>query len=282
MKQHAPFYGIGRGEVSQPASRHWALLVCAALILAFAGAKDVVGTNGEPVNGEGLNRTLACGSDFTISCDDRPEDGIPSCHMRGLDGDEGYAINTCVDGRITVGAVANDFLEGNVKVNATDFGEFTCGKERNSAGQLVNFCVVCDTFKAPATTTKKKGAATGASNCVKIRDNQQTSAPGVCGAYNVTNSPDPRCFSETTDLQDAFSDPHLGFFIKVDANDAGTPGAKDLVLCGRSWQCLDRSQSLASQTEMSQQPQGHSLLNTPCCMKLSSGAYYCSTKLTKC
>jgi hypothetical protein len=202
--------------------------------------------------------------------------------MRGLEGDEGYAVKTCVDGRISVGAVASELLEDNVAVKATDFGEFVCGKERDSLGNPVDFCVVCDTFKAPGGTTKKKTAAAGVSNCVKIIHNQQTSAPGVCGAYSVSNSSDPACFSETTDLQDTFSDPHLGFFINLDPGDAGVPGAKDLVLCGRSWQCLNRAQPLASHAEKLQQQQGHSFVNTPCCIKLSSGAYYCSSKITSC
>jgi len=202
--------------------------------------------------------------------------------MRGAEGDEGYAINACIDGRITIGAGAGELLEDNVVAKATDFGEFVCGKELDNFGNLVNFCLVCDTFKATTTSKKKPAPATGATNCVKIRDNHQTSAAGTCGAYRVTNSADPTCFSERATLGNAFSDPHLGFFINADASDAGVPGAKDLVLCGRSWQCLNRSSSLVSQVEDLQEQQGHSLINTPCCIKLSSGAYYCSTKLTKC
>jgi hypothetical protein len=252
------------------------------LVLALSGVDSAQGINGEPPNGEGLHQTSTCPSDFTIDCDDRPEDGVKSCHMRGPEGDEGYAINACVDGRITVGAVAGEVLEDNVAIKTTDFGEFVCGTELDNLGNPVNFCLVCDTFKLATTTKKKPTAATGATNCVKIRDNHQTSAAGTCGAYRVTNNPDPTCFSERAALGATFSDPHLGFFINLDSSDAGVPGAKDLVLCGRSWQCLNRSSTLASRVEALQEQQGHSLIETPCCIKLSSGAYYCSTKLTSC
>ena len=282
MREHAPIYWVVESYPPRHASRHWRLLICMVLALALGGTKDVQGKNGEPVSGEGLHQASTCTSDFTIACDDRPEDGVVSCHMRGPQGDEGYAINACVDGRISVGAVAGEVLEDNVSIKATDFGEFVCGKELDSLGNPVDFCVVCDTFKSAATTTKKSTAAKGSSNCVKIINNQQTSAAGTCGAYKVTNNPDPACFGETAELRDTFSDPHLGFFINLDASDAGAPGAKDLVLCGRSWQCLNRSSPLATHAEELQQEQGHSLVNTPCCIKLSSGAYYCSTKLTKC
>ena len=283
MKQNVPADRTIATNVPEYALQRLGIVACLAVALVLAATSEVESMNGEPVSGEGLHQASTCVSDFTIACDDRPEDGIKSCHMRGLEGDEGYAINACVDGRITVGAVAGELLEDDVVAKATDFGEFVCGKELDSLGNLVNFCLVCDTFKAATTTSKKKPEpATGGTNCVKIRDNHQTSAAGTCGAYRVTNSADATCFSERATLGETFSDPHLGFFINLDASDAGVPGAKDLVLCGRSWQCLNRSSSLASRVEELQEQQGHSLINTPCCVKLSSGAYYCSTKLTKC
>jgi hypothetical protein len=198
--------------------------------------------------------------------------------MRGPRGDEGYAKKACINGRITVGAAAGDVLEKNVTIKATDYGEVFCGEESTGSGNPVGFCVVCDTLKG-TTSTSKKAIGPGARNCVKIVNNGQTSARGTCGAFSVTNGSATTCSSETAQAAETFSAPQIGFFINMNASDAGQPGAKDLVLCGRSWQCLSNPLLPSATNAEVQGPQGESLINTPCCMRLSSGAYYCSSTL---
>jgi hypothetical protein len=223
--------------------------------------------NGEPVDAEGLYRPATCNFDFTIDCDDRFAGSVASCHMRGQEGDEGLAIKGCINGRVTVGVAAGSFLERAVTVRAEDFGEVFCGKESN-----VNFCVICDTF----TTTA------GARKCVKIINNNQTSAPDTCGAFSVVNGSTNACSSETNQAKGSFSDPHIGFFVNMNGSDADEPEAKQLVLCQRSWQCINNPSDplLPSAIDAKLQgPEGHGLIDTPCCMRLASGAYYCSAAL---
>jgi hypothetical protein len=279
MNEHAFARCLGEADVrndgmQRRAPWHWLLLVCAAVAMIVCNALPSGAINGEPVGGEGLFRAGTCNSDFTISCDDRSATGIVSCHMRGAKGDEGLAVNACVDGRITVGIAQSQFLETDTAINTTDFGEFVCGKDSNSK----NFCIVCDTFVDPE--------AGGASHCVKItNDSLGTSDPGgpTCGAFTVSTDNGALCAAQTQSLKQFFSSPSLGFSIGFNASDASQPAAKDLLVCsGRSWQCLDSRPDdpnpLATASQVQQQ-QTHGLIDTPCCMKLSSGAYYCSTKL---
>jgi hypothetical protein len=197
--------------------------------------------------------------------------------MRGPQGDEGLAVNVCIDGRITTGTTQT--LEVNVnQVRATDYGEYVCGQ--GSDGK--NFCVVCDTFHDPE-------APNGTSHCVKIFDNGEATGPSTCGAYNISADTGGLCLSAEQELEQFFSDPHLGFAIGIDGSDAadraagvGAENGKDLLVCGaRSWQCItDRSGSLATQVQQLQGQQTHALIDTPCCIRLASGSYYCSAKLT--
>jgi hypothetical protein len=283
MKKHVSVRCGGEQEDGQCARRqhtlrHGLLLACMALAFSFGDPPPGKAVNGEPVGAEGLFRSGAvCPTDFAISCDDRPQSKIASCHMRGAKGDEGLAVNACIDGRVTVGLAKSEFLEKQVAIDNTDFGMFVCGKEfDNILGKLVDFCVVCDTLAGTATV--------GASKCVKITNNQQTSEEGVCGAYNITNGTTAACAAQTQSLRQAFTSPNVGFTIGFNASDAGQPDAKDLVLCGqRSWQCIDnRSEPLAIEAEQVQRQQAHELINTGCCIKLASGANYCSTKITTC
>jgi hypothetical protein len=183
--------------------------------------------------------------------------------------DEGLAIDACIDGRITTEEAPS--LETNINaIIATDFGEYVCGKGPDGS----DFCLVCDTFKDP-------GASIGTSHCVKIVNNQQLPEPPTCGAYNVSKDTGGFCLSAELDLQQFFSDPHVGFTIGVNGSDAGDPGQKDLLVCGsRSWQCTNRSSEFPLPADQVQQQQVHALIHTPCCIKLSSGGYYCSSKLT--
>lgn len=278
MNEHASARLIEEGAVRncgmrKRASWHQLLLMCAVAAMTVCIPLSSKAINGEPVGGEGLFRAGTCTSNFTISCDDRAVGGTVSCHMRGTKGDEGLAINACVDGRITVGIAQSQFLETDTAINATDFGEFVCGKDSNSK----DFCIVCDTFADPD----------GSSNCVKIVNNQQTSANGTCGAYNISTDNSAVCAAQTQELKQFFSNPSVGFSIGFNASDASQAGAKNLLLCsGRSWQCIDNRPDspnpLASSTTQVQQQQLHGLIDTPCCMKLSSGSYYCSSKLTSC
>lgn len=269
----------------------WRRLLLASMAVAFTVCSSLPGeaVNGEPVGAEGLHRTGACETDptdFTISCDDRPQSGVVSCHMRGATGDEGLAINTCVDGRVATGGVAaggtQEFLERDVTIRATDFGEFVCGKELGESG-LVDFCLVCDTFVE---------GSEGASHCVKIVNDGDSGEDGAtCGAFNVARHDSGSCPSAELDLQQFFSDPRVAFTIGINGNDAGFPGGavvegevrgKDLLVCGsRSWQCIDvRPRPLVTQAQQVQEQRTHALIDTPCCMRLSSGRYYCSSTLT--
>ena len=276
MTEHASAHGCGdrddrRGAGQPRSSWHRWLLACVGAAFTVCSPLPSEAINGEPVGGEGLFRAGTCSSDFTISCDDRSAAGVVSCHMRGAKGDEGLAINACVDGRITVGIAQSQFLETDTAINATDFGEFVCGKDASNK----NFCIVCDTFNDPETG--------GASHCVKIFSSATAAPNGTCGAYNVTTDNSAQCAAQTQSLKQFFSSPSLGFSIGFNASDASQPGAKDLLVCsGRSWQCIDsRPDSpnpLAAASQVQQQ-QTHGLIDTPCCMKLASGAYYCSTKL---
>jgi hypothetical protein len=260
-------------------------LLVVGMAMAFTVCSPLPGeaVNGEPVGAEGVYRAAACMTDFTISCDDRSQAGVDSCHMRrqsnqGPAKDEGLAINACIDGRVTSKTVES--LETDVKIRATDFGEFVCGKDPDG----FDFCLVCDTFKDPA-------ASTGGSHCVKIVNNEELPEPSTCGAFNVSRDETGLCPSAELELEQFFSDPHIGFTIGVDGSDAGDRAAgvgqgegKDLLVCGsRSWQCIDntnQSSEFPVSAEQVQQQQTHALIDTPCCMRLSSGAYYCSAKLT--
>jgi hypothetical protein len=274
-------------------SRHSWLLVCMAVAFTVCSPLPGEAVNGEPVGAEGLHRlTGACPADpnsrtdFTISCDDRPAAGVVSCHMRRpnqpLAKDEGLAINTCVNGRVTTGSttlatltVTQDFLEKNVTIRGTDFGEFVCGKEFPETGPAVNFCLVCDTFVEDSV---------GASHCVKIvTDNPTTPTDdATCGAFSVSTDSEGVCPSAELQLRQFFSNPRVGFTIGVDGSDASVPKAKDLVVCGgRSWQCIDvRPRPLVTEAQQIQEQQTHALIDTPCCMRLASGRYYCSATLT--
>jgi hypothetical protein len=256
------------------------LLTWTVVALALAGGPaSLQAGNGEPVAGEGLYRPPTCDFDFTIDCDDRFDANVVSCHMRGPQGDEGYAKKACIDGRIAVGAAVGDVLEEDVTIKATDFGVVSCGEELDDLGNPVSFCIVCDTLKGTTTSTGKKPAVgPGATACVKIVNNGQTNAPGTCGAFNVTNDAGGACLGETQELQQTFSDPELGFIVNMNASDAGQPGAKDLLLCERSWQCIDDPLPLSIDAKV-QGSQGDALINTGCCMRLASGAYYCSSTL---
>lgn len=282
MNEHAcvNHYGEragGKGALQGRAFWHRLLLACAAVAFTVCSSLPGEAVNGEPVGGQGVHRTATCTTDFTISCDDRSQAGIVSCHMRRQPNiDEGLAINVCIDGRITTGT--SQTLETGVTVRATDFGEFVCGKESDGS----NFCVVCDTFKVPA-------ASEGASHCVKIVSNEVLDEPSTCGAFNISADTGGLCLTAEQELEQFFSDPHLGFSIGIDGGDAADPGAgvgaedgKDLLICGsRSWQCIDdRSVSLATQAQQVQGQQTHALIDTPCCIRLASGSYYCSAKLT--
>ena len=265
----------GKGPFRESALWHRLLMVCVTMTFLLWSSPPGEALNGEPVGAEGVHRTAACATDFVLSCDDRSQQGVVSCHMRGPKGDEGLAINACIDGRVT-GTTAQ-FLETGVTVRASDFGEFVCGKEADGS----DFCVVCDTFEIP------EG---GGSQCVKIVSNQELDEPTTCGAYNVSkDDTGALCPDATLDLQQAFSDPQVGFTIGADGSDAAEPAAgvglepgKDLLVCGsRSWQCIDdRSSEFALAAQQVQQQQSHALIDTPCCMRLASGAYYCSSKLT--
>jgi hypothetical protein len=283
-----------KGAALRRISQHPWLLVCMAVAFAVCSPLPGEAVNGEPVGAEGLHRTTgACTphpdtKDFTISCDDRPAAGVVSCHMRRLSQplakDEGLAINTCVDGRVVTGSTAlgltQEFLETDVKIRATDFGEFVCGKEPGG-----NFCVVCDTFVDDSA---------GASHCVKIVDDGLSTGETepLCGAYEVSRDSGDLCPSAQLQLRQFFSDPRVGFTIGINGNDAGYPAGtpiavgdvrgKDLLVCGsRSWQCIDvRPRPLVTQAQQIQEQQTHALIDTPCCMRLASGRYYCSATLT--
>lgn len=262
-----------RGAVQKPPSWHRSLLVCTAVILAVCGSLPGEAVNGELVAAEGVFRaeTANCTEDpnFTISCDDEPQSGVVSCHMRGPSGDEGLALNACIDGQVTTGKAEGEFLETDTTISATDFGKYFCG----TGSDGFDFCVVCDTFKDPE-------ASIGASHCVKIvNDGHSTPGPSSCGAYNISSDPGGACESTRLDLQQSFSAPRVGFTIAFDASDAGVEEAKDLLVCGgRSWQCIeDRSLPLASGAEQIQQQQLHGLINTPCCIRLSTGGSLCNS-----
>jgi hypothetical protein len=288
MNEHASTHrhgekAYGRDVLQERRPGHRLLLIGMALAFALCSPLPSLAANGEPPGGEGAFRAAACLTDFTISCDDHSQAGIDSCHMRrqsaqGPAKDEGLAINVCVDGRITNTAVPS--LEANVKIRATDFGEFVCGKDPDG----FDFCLVCDTFKDSATST-------GASHCVKIVNNEELPEPSTCGAYNISRDATGSCPSAELELEQFFSDPHIGFTIGINGSDAGDPAGgvgqgegKDLLVCGnRSWQCIDdtnRSTELPLSAQQAQQSQTHALVDTPCCIRLSSGAYYCSSKLT--
>lgn len=283
MNEHASVHCCGkradrRADLQERAFWHRLLLACAAMTFTVCSSLPSEAVNGEPVGGQGVHRTATCTTDFTISCDDRSQAGVVSCHMRGTKGDEGLAINVCVDGRITSGAAQTLEIEAN-QVRATDFGEFVCGKESDG---VTDFCVVCDTFKDTL-------ASEGASHCVKIVDDGGGSGPSTCGAFSISDDDtDGLCPAAELELEQFFSDPHLGFSIGIDGSDAGAKagqgegGGKDLRVCGtRSWQCItDRSLPLATGADQVQGQQTHALIDTPCCVRLSSGAYYCSAKLT--
>lgn len=283
-----------KGAAQWRTSRHPWLLMCMAVAFTVCSPLPGEAVNGEPVGAEGLHRiTGACTADptdFTISCDDRPEAGVVSCHMRrpkatplALAKDEGLAINTCVDGRVATGSTSlgttQEFLETDVTIRATDFGEFVCGKEPGESGP-VNFCLVCDTFVDDSV---------GASQCVKIVDDNSSGGgdgPTNCGAYEVSRHPDGFCPSAELQLRQFFSDPHVGFTIGINGNDAGyRAGAvveaevrgKDLGVCGtRTWQCIDvRPRPLVTDAQQIQEQRTHALIDTPCCIRLSSGRYYC-------
>jgi hypothetical protein len=280
MNEHASIRCCGeqgdyKGARQERQSWHQWLLACMAVAFTVCSSPGEA-VNGEPVGGQGVHRTATCTTDFAISCDDRSVNGVVSCHMRRQPNiDEGLAINVCIDGRITTGTTQT--LEINVnQVRATDFGEYVCGKD--SAGK--NFCVVCDTFTDPG----------GVSKCVKIVDDGVgASGSAICGAYNVSRDTGGLCLNAEQDLEQFFSDPHLAFSIGIDGGDAGDGAAgvgqedgKDLLVCGtRTWQCIgDRSVTLATQAQQVQGQQTHALIDTPCCIRLASGSYYCSAKLT--
>jgi len=273
-----PGRGKPRGRTSFPRITPWmrGLLASTVVAVALGGATSAQAGNGEPPSGEGLYTSPFCAFDFTIDCDDRFAGDVVSCHMRGPQGDEGFAQKACIDGRITIGAAGaagEAFLEKGVTIQATDFGELSCGEEGG-----IGFCTLCETQKGATTSTKKGTVVTpGTRKCVKIVNDGQPPAPlGTCGAFNVTTDTSGACLAETQDLQQNFSDPRVGFFVNMDASDAGQPGTKDLVLCGRSWECIDNPS--ATQAEV-QQPQPESLIDTPCCTQLLSGAWYCSSLL---
>jgi hypothetical protein len=277
-------------------SRHPWLLVCMAVAFTVCSPLPGEAVNGEPVGAEGLHRlTAACSpssdlKDFTISCDDRPAAGVVSCQMRRLIGNppvvkaEGLAVNTCVNGRVVTGSATlgatQEVLESDVTIRATDFGEFVCGKEPGG-----NFCIVCDTF------VDDSG---GASHCVKIVDDNSLMGgvgPTNCGAYEVSRHPEGFCPSAEMALKQFFSDPHVGFTIGINGNDAGyaagtmvegTERGKSLGVCGgRGFQCIEvRPRPLVTEAEQIQEQQTHALIDTPCCMRLASGRYYCSATLT--
>jgi hypothetical protein len=280
MNEHASVHcheerADNKGALQERAYWHRLLLACAAMTFTVCSALPGEAVNGEPVGGQGVFRSATCNTDFTVSCDDRSQAGVVSCHMRGPKGDEGLAINVCIDGRITTGTAQT--LETGVTVTETDFGEYVCGKD--SSGK--NFCVVCDTFTDPDTSE-------GTSNCVKIVDDGGATGPSTCGAYNISSDTGGLCLSAEQDLEQFFSDPHLGFSIGIDGSDAGDKAGtglgegKDLLICGsRSWQCIaDRSLPLATGAQQVLGQQTHALIDTPCCIRLASGSYYCSAKLT--
>ena len=262
--------------MNEHARVHRLLLVCAAVAFTVCSSLPSEALNGEPVGGAGAFRTATCTTDFAISCDDRSQAGVVACHMRRQpDIDEGLAINLCIDGRVTTEAFPTLEIDAD-QVTATDFGEFVCGKDSNGE----NFCVVCDTFTDPATSV-------GASHCVKIVDDEGATGPSTCGAFNISADTGGLCLNAEQDLQQSFSDPHIGFSIGIDGSDAGDKAGtglgegKDLLVCGsRSWQCItNRSLPLATGALQAQGQQTHALVDTPCCIRLSSGAYYCSAKL---
>jgi hypothetical protein len=266
----------GKGPLHKRAFWYRLLLACAATTFTVCSSLPGEAVNGEPVGGQGVFRATTCNTDFTISCDDRSQAGIVSCHMRRQPNiDEGLAINVCIDGRITTGTTQT--LETGVTVRETDFGEYACGKDSNGK----NFCVVCDTFTDPSTSE-------GTSNCVKIIDDGGATGPSACGAYNISSDTGGLCLNAEQELEQFFSDPHLGFSIGIDGSDAGDKAGtglgegKDLLVCGsRSWQCItDRSLPLATGAQQALGQQTHALIDTPCCIRLASGSYYCSAKLT--
>ena len=277
MNEHMSVHRCGeRADGRQRAFRHRLLLACAATMFTVCSSLPGEAVNGEPVGGQGGFRTATCTTDFMISCDDRSQAGVVACHMRKQPNfDEGLAINLCIDGRVTTDVAQTLEINAN-QVRATDFGEFVCG--RDSSGK--NFCVVCDTFTDPATSVE-------ASHCVKIVDDGGATGPATCGAFNISKDTGGLCLNAEQDLQQSFSDPHIGFSIGIDGSDAGDKAGtglgegKDLLVCGtRSWQCItNRSLPLATGAQQVQGQQTHALVDTPCCMRLSSGAYYCSAKL---
>lgn len=286
MNEHASFHCGGEraddkgAHQERPSWHRLLLLACMTVAFAVSSSQPGNAVNGEPVGGQGVHRTATCTTDFTVSCDDRSVNGVVSCHMRRPPAiDEGLAINVCIDGRITTGTTQTLEINAN-QVRATDFGEYVCGKD--SSGK--NFCVVCDTFVIDPDEPP------GGSNCVKIVDNGGgTNGLSTCGAYNVSRDPGGLCLNAEQDLEQFFSDPHLAFSIGIDGGDAGDLAAgvgaedgKDLLVCGtRSWQCIDdRSTPLATNAQQVQGQQTHALIDTPCCLRLASGSYYCSAKLT--
>ena len=262
-----------KGAVQQPSSWHRWLLVCTAVIFTVSGSVPGEAVNGEPVGTQGVHQTAVCtdsnANNFTVSCDDRPQSGVVSCHQRGIVGDEGLAMNVCIDSVVTTGVAQSqsEFLETDVTVTATDFGEYVCGKDPDGR----DFCLVCDSFKT---------SGGGASHCVKIVNNQQLLEPATCGAYNISKGTSGDCLGAELDLQQSFSDPHVGFTIGFNGSDAGDPGQKDIMVCGaRSWQCIsDRSLPPASEAEQLQQQQTHWLMDTPCCVKTSTGGTICDSR----
>src|SRR4030095_4333185 len=211
----------GQGTLPKRSFRLWSLLACAAVALAVAGgATSTPARHGETPGGEGYYRPPTCPVDYTIDCDDRfdpaADAGIVSCHMRNPQGgDEGFAVKACNDVRLASEA----FLENDVTIHATSFGQITCGHEAETDK---DFCLVCQTF----TTTSG-----GRRNCVKIvhDDPQQPTLPGPCGTFNVINDDlsDSMCSGETEELGQTFSDPHLGFFIEIKTMNAGEEAGGD-------------------------------------------------------
>jgi hypothetical protein len=187
-------------------------------------------------------------------------------------GDEGFAVKACNDGRLASEA----FLENDVTIHATSFGQITCGHEAETDK---DFCLVCQTF----TTTSG-----GRRNCVKIvhDDPQQPTLPGPCGTFNVINDDlsDSMCSGETEELGQTFSDPHLGFFIEIKTMNAGEEAGGDgqgidLVLCGgRSWQCDSQPpppQPPPLATGAVRAGQVEAVIHTPACF-VRSGRTYCN------
>jgi hypothetical protein len=261
----------GQGTLPKRSFRLWSLLACAVVGLAVAGgATSTQAGNGEPRDGEGYFQPPTCvtgSAEITIDCDDRFNSDIGSCRMRGPTGDQGLAVKACRDGRLA----GEGFLERDVTIQATAFGQIICGQQGTSGD---DFCLVCETF-----TT----SAGGARRCVQI--NGQLTGQGTCGPFNVIPDTTGMCDSEIGELQETFSDPQLGFFIKIEASDAGDPAGgagnpvgKDLVLCGsRSWSCIDNPPNNLQPplaTGAVQGGAGEAIIYTPACF-VRSGRTYC-------